>query len=111
MHNLYGLFKYILLEGFKCVSKLQGLGFAPQSPYEQHGLQFFEKQWNSWDAVIMSSNGSNSSSFSSQSLASSISSEHERDTSDLKKASDHKPSIDSSVSNTNLSICIVHNRA
>ena len=95
-----------ILEQFKYPkrksSKCRDSDLLPNRLMNNMVYNFLKSNGIPWYAVIVSSNGSNSSSFSSQPLASSISLEHEQDINELKEASNHKPSIDSSVSNTNL---------
>jgi hypothetical protein len=79
-----------ILEQQKCPkcgsSKCRESDLLPNRHMNNMVYSFLKSNGIPSDAVRASSNGSNSSSFSSQSLASSISSEHEQDISELKKA-------------------------
>jgi hypothetical protein len=94
-----------ILEQQKCPkcgsSKCRDSDLLPNRHMNNMIQSFLKSNGIPLNDVTASSNGSNS--FSSQSPASSISSEHNGDTSEFEKASDYKSSVDPPFSNTNLS--------
>ena len=96
-----------ILEQQKCPkcgsSKCRDSNLLPNRHMNNMVQSFLKSNGIPLNDATASSNGSNSSSFSSQSPASSISSEHNGDTSGFEKSSDYKLSVDPPFSNTSLS--------